>query len=364
MVTSALGATFMPPDDLIIEPSEPILITGASGFIGSMVVANLLDRGFRSLRCFTRPSSSSVRLKALAEQYQGRASIELVQGNLLRREDCLKAVKDAAVIYHLAAGAGEKSFPDAFMNSVVTTRNLLDATLQQNDLRRFVNVSSFTVYANDRKLPGRLLDEACPVESDPRRMRDAYCYAKVKQDELVTEYGVKHGIPYVIVRPGSVFGPGKSQITGRVGIDTFGIFMHLGGKNHIPLTYVSNCADAIVLAGLKSGVEREVFNIIDDELPTSQTFLGLYKRHVRSFRSIYVPHAISYLLFRMWEKYSDWSQGLVPPIFNERRWYAEVKRTTYSNAKLKTRLGWTPKVTMSEGLRMFFESCRETIRHA
>lgn len=351
-------------EDLIIEPNDPILITGATGFIGSMVVASLLERGFRSLRCIFRPSSSLVKLKALADQYQGRANIELVQGNLLRREDCLKVAQDAAVIYHLAAGAGEKSFPDAFMNSVVTTRNLLDAILQQGDLRRFVNISSFAVYANDQKSTGKLLDEACPVESDPRRMRDAYCYAKVKQDELVAEYGDKHGLPYVIVRPGSVFGPGKSQITGRVGIDTFGIFMHLGGKNHVPLTYVANCADAIVLAGLKVGIEGEVFNIVDDELPTSEAFLSLYKRHVRSFGSIYVPHVISYLLFRMWEKYSDWSQGLVPPIFNERRWYAEVKRTSYSNAKLKTRLGWTPRVAMSEGLRMFFESCREINGHA
>jgi nucleoside-diphosphate-sugar epimerase len=98
-------------DDLIVGPDDPILITGATGFIGSRVVASLLDRGFRRLRCFSRPSSSLVNLRELMEQYQGRAEIELVRGNLLRREDCLTATKDIAVIYHLAAGAGEKSFP-------------------------------------------------------------------------------------------------------------------------------------------------------------------------------------------------------------------------------------------------------------
>ena len=55
----------------------------------------------------------------------------------------------------------------------------------------------------------------------------------------------------MIVRPGYVYGQGKSAITGRVGIGSFGIFLHLGGGNRIPLTYVENCADAIVLAGLK-----------------------------------------------------------------------------------------------------------------
>ncbi len=50
--------------------------------------------------------------------------IELLKGNLLSRTDCEAACKNVAVIFHLAAGTGEKSFPDAFMNSVVATRNL------------------------------------------------------------------------------------------------------------------------------------------------------------------------------------------------------------------------------------------------
>lgn len=350
--------------DSIVEQDDPILVTGANGFIGLKVVENLLARGFHRLRCFSRPSSSIGKLEYLIEQYRGRAEIELIRGNLLRWEDCLTAAKDVAVVYHLAAGAGEKSFPDAFMNSVVTTRNLLDATLQQRSLRRFVNVSSFTVYMNDRKPTGRVLDESCPLESDARRISDAYCYAKVKQDELVEEYGKKQGLPYVIVRPGSVYGPGKKQITGRVGIDTFGIFLHLGGGNRIPFTYVDNCADAIVLGGLKPGVEGEAFNIVDDDLPTSRRFLSLYKRNVRAFRSIYVPHAISYLFCRLWEKYSAWSYGQLPLVFSRRRWCAEIKRTSYSNAKLKSRLGWTPKVSMDEGLKRFFEGCMGKSRYA
>lgn len=349
---------------LIIEANDIILITGATGFIGAKLVENLLSRGFRRLRCFSRPSSSMAKLESLVREYHGRAQVEIIKGNLLRREDCLAATKDIAVIYHLAAGAGEKSFPDAFMNSVVTTRNLLDASLQRGSLRRFVNVSSFTVYTNDRKPKGRLLDESCPIEPNPERISDAYCYAKVKQDELVTEYGKKHGISHVIVRPGSVYGPGKKQITGRVGIDTFGVFLHLGGGNPIPFTYVDNCADAIALAGLRVGVEGEVFNIVDDNLPSSRTFLRLYKHNVRQFTSLYVPHTVSYLFCRMWEKYSVWSYGQLPPVFTRRRWHVEMKRTSYSNDKLKTRLGWTPKVSMDEGLNRFFQSCRENSGNA
>src|SRR5438093_11988978 len=136
----------MERDAFIIGPDDPILITGVTGFIGSRLVENLLDRGFRNLRCFARPSSEVARVDALARRRRDGAGVEVIKGNLLSREDCTTATKDVAVIFHLAAGRGEKSFPDAFMNSVVTTRNLLEASLRDTCLRRFVSISSFTVY--------------------------------------------------------------------------------------------------------------------------------------------------------------------------------------------------------------------------
>ena len=353
----------MERDTFIIRSDDPILVTGATGFIGLKVVEGLLNHGFLKVRALARSSGKVARLEAIAARYK-RARVEVLRGNLLSQEDCISATKDVAVIFHLAAGSGEKSFPDAYMNSVVTTRNLLEASLRHTCPQRFVNISSFAVYANTRKPRWRLLDESSPVEKHPERRGDAYCFAKVKQDEIVIEYGKRFGIPYVIVRPGSVYGPGKEAITGRVGIGTFGVFLHLGGSNTIPFTYVDNCAEAIVLAGVKQGVDGEVFNVVDDDLPSSRQFLRLYKRHVRRFGSIYVPHAASYALCYLWEKYSHWSKGQLPPVFNRSRWYAEWKKTRYSNEKVKTRLGWTPKVSINEGLRRYFEGCRERTLHA
>jgi nucleoside-diphosphate-sugar epimerase len=198
-----------------------------------------------------------------------------------------------------------------------------------------------------------------PVEAEPQLRGDPYCFAKVKQDELVREYHRKNGIPYVILKPGYVYGPGNPGITGRVGIDTFGVFLHMGGGNPIPVSYVDNCAEAIVLAGLKPGIDGEIFNIVDDELPSSRTFLQLYKKNVGHFHSIFVPRVISYLFCCLWERYSEWSEGQLPPAFNRRRWHAEWKRTRFTNRKLKTGLGWRPRVNLSEGLIRHFASCRE-----
>jgi 2-alkyl-3-oxoalkanoate reductase len=351
-------------NDPIIRPDEPILITGATGFIGPKVIANLLDRGFHNLICFARPSGDMRKLDAVAERHCVAGKLRVVKGNLLSRDDCAAATKNVKVIFHLAAGGSDKSFPDAVMNSVVATRNLLDESARHGCLRRFVNISSLAVYSNTKNPRGRLLEESSPVEARPHLRGDAYCFAKVQQDEIVADYGRKMGISYVIVRPGYVYGPGRSAISSRVGIDTFGVFLHLGGSNALPFTYVDNCAEAIVLTGLKAGVDGHVFNVVDDDLPSSRQFLRLYKRHVRRFGSLYVPHAVSHALCCLWERYSDWSEGQLPPAFNRRRWHAFWKSTRYSNEKLKSHVGWMPKVSTAEGLRRYFECCQTGVQRA
>jgi nucleoside-diphosphate-sugar epimerase len=350
--------------DVIVTADDRVLVTGAAGFIGPRVLRSLIGHGFRNVRCLVRPSSNTTKLEALSQGQADRARIEVMRGNLLSRDDCARACQDVAVIYHLAAGRGEKMYADAFMNSVVTTRNLVEASLASRGLKRFVTISSFSVYSNRGKARGRLLDESCPVEPHPERRGDAYSFAKLKQDELVMDYGKRFGLPYVIVRPGFVYGPGNEAITGRVGLGTFGIFLHLGGGNKLPLTYVDNCAEAIVLAGVKPEVDGEVFNVTDDDLPSSRQFLGLYKKNVRRFRSVYLPHAMSYLLCWLWEWYSDWSEGQLPRSFNRAVWHCYWKRTCYTNAKIKQRLGWVPKVKATEALARHFESCRQRGLHA
>src|SRR5439155_4597178 len=113
----------------------------------------------RDVRCLVRSSGGSIGMQGVVGSAGRSARIEVIKGNLLSRKDCERACRDVAVVFHLAAGTGEASFPDAFMNSVVTTRNLLDACLEQQCLRRFVNVSSFAVYTNTGMPRWRLLDE-------------------------------------------------------------------------------------------------------------------------------------------------------------------------------------------------------------
>src|SRR5215469_16427809 len=179
--------------EYILSPSDRILITGSNGFIGAKVVEILLGYGFSNLRCFVRPSSNLNRLQRVLD---GAAkSAEIITGDLLSPVDCRKAADGVSVIYHLAAGM-EKSFAGAFMNSALATRNLMDAFLHFGEPKRFVNVSSFAVYSNITLSRGALLDENCPLEDVPQERFDAYGFGKLRQEELVKEYGDVHNLPY------------------------------------------------------------------------------------------------------------------------------------------------------------------------
>jgi nucleoside-diphosphate-sugar epimerase len=194
--------------EFIAPKADRILVTGSNGFIGAKVVEILLEYGFSNLRCFVRPSSRLDRLENTLRRFSAGGSVELVVGDLLSPDDCARAAAGISIVYHLAAGV-DKSFAGAFMNSALSTRNLLDAFLQRGQAKRFVNVSSFAVYSNRTLKRGAPLDETSPLEDAPQERFDAYAFGKLKQEEVVRDYGRTRRLPYVILRPGTVFGPGK-----------------------------------------------------------------------------------------------------------------------------------------------------------
>ncbi len=103
-----------PSDSFIIGPDDRILVTGATGFIGSRVVESLVDRGFRNVVCFARPSSDLSKLEAGIKRPTARdAHRSASRQSPLSRG--LRSGKQGSIRHlSLAAGTGEKSFPDAF----------------------------------------------------------------------------------------------------------------------------------------------------------------------------------------------------------------------------------------------------------
>jgi nucleoside-diphosphate-sugar epimerase len=327
-----------------------VLVTGSNGFLGSALVDRLLAHGEADVRCLVRPASNRSRLQEI-ERRRGVA-LEIVVGSLGSKDAAAKAIEGVSVVYHLAAAMGGPA-ADMFLNTVVGSKNLLEAIAHSGRTIKVVLVSSFGVYGVADLPRGHQVTEGTPLESQPAR-RDLYSQSKLRQEKLFWEYQARYQFPLTVLRPGVIYGPGGNSFSSRVGMNLLGVFLHLGGENVLPLSYVDNCAEAIVIAGRSDAANGQVYNVHDDDLPTCGEYLRRYKREVRPVRSITIPYFALAGISKLVERYHAYSKGQLPAIFTPYKAATSWKGNRFDNAKLKA-LGWSQIVPTEEGLRRTFE---------
>jgi nucleoside-diphosphate-sugar epimerase len=334
-----------------------ILVTGAAGFLGSSVVERLLAHGFTDLRCNIRRSSQIAKLDSLAKQYPS-VNLEYCVANLRYPQDAARAVNGVELIFHLAAGL--KGAPaDLFLDSVAASRNLLEA-IGDRKSTRIVLVSSFAVYGTANLRRGSVLNEDTPLETHPE-WRDNYSHAKLLQEQLFNSYQRRNHFELVILRPGVIYGPESGHFSDRVGLKIGGWRFHVGGSSLLPLSYVQNCAEAVVVAGIHKSSTGTVFNVHDDDLPTSCEYLGAYKKHVKNIRSVFVPYFGMQMLSSLLAKYYHFSKGQLPAVLTPYKVANIWARNRFDNSKLRS-IGWKQIVPTSEALRKTFSSFRQDLQ--
>jgi nucleoside-diphosphate-sugar epimerase len=131
----------------------------------------------------------------------------------------------------------------------------------------------------------------------------------------------------------------------------------MGGSNLVPLSYVVNCAEAIVVAATHPDAVGQVYNVHDDEMPTASQYLRAYKKNVRSLRSVRLPYFLTRFLAGRLEGYQRRSQGQLPAIITRYKAAAAWGGNTFSNAKLRG-LGWRPLVSTQDGMMRTFAYLR------
>jgi len=330
-----------------------ILVTGAGGFLGKSIVERLLAHGQNEVRCMLRDTSKARGLEEIAKRYP-EAKLEFITVNLRNPAEIVPAVAGCDMVIH-AAAALKGSPAEMFMDSAVASRNLLEVIVNELRPMRVVLVSSFGVMGVPELPRSAMVDESTPMERHPE-LRDVYSHSKLRQEQLFWEYREKYGFDLVVLRPGVIYGPGGGHFSNRVGLSLFGRFLHLGGSNLLPLTYVDNCAEAIVVAAL-SGANGQVYNVVDDDLVTSRQYLALYRSKVKPVRSIPVPYFALMWGSQMVERYSQRSKGQLPAIFTPYKTRAMWGGNQFSNAKLKS-IGWRPLISTREGLERAFAAFR------
>jgi nucleoside-diphosphate-sugar epimerase len=212
-------------------------------------------------------------------------------------------------------------------------------------------ISSFGVYGVAGLPKGTTVDEDTPLESHPER-RDHYSHAKLKQERVFQEYRAK-GLPITILRPGVIYGPGGGAMSARVGLRLPGVFLYMGGKNLLPLSYVDNCAEAIVVAAERARFDGDIYNVLDDELVSCDEYLRRYQKEVERLKVVPLPYPMAVAASAAVEWYHRYSQGQLPAILTPYKVKTSWKGNTFSNAKLR-KLGFAPIVSTEDGLARTF----------
>lgn len=324
-----------------------VLLTGATGFVGSHAAEALVRRG-DTVRTLARAGSDTAFVESLG--------VAVVRGDLTDPDALKRAVEGCDVVVHCAAKVGDWGHVDGYRAvNVEGLRHLLDATLGK-PLHRFVHVSSLGVYAARHHYG---TDETEPLPNDHI---DGYTQSKVEAERLALQYHRKQKVPVTILRPGFVYGPRDRMVLPRLvaRLKERSVIYIARGRFALNTTFVGNIADAILLAidAPADVVAGEVFNITDGEFVSKRKFFetvadGLGLKRPRGFPPVPV------FLARMM---ANWREGAFrrankpnPPRITQAQLKFAGLNLDFSIAKARTKLGYAPRVLFDEGMKQALE---------
>jgi nucleoside-diphosphate-sugar epimerase len=132
------------------------------------------------------------------------------------------------------------------------------------------------------------------------------------------------------------------------------VWVRTGGVARLPLTYVENCAEAIVLAAEQPAANGQTFNVIDDEQPSQREYAKRLKTRT-SPMPVILPVPLT--VMRAIATSAEWTNRLVfkrrakiPGLFVPARLEARCRPLSFANQKVKSFLGWSPRYGLNEAL--------------
>lgn len=240
-----------------------ILITGASGFIGSFIVEKALRQGFDTWAAVRKSSSKA---------YLQDERINFIELNLSSKEQLVSQLRDQAFDYVVHAAGVTKCLNKADFRRINTegTKNLVDALLEVGmPLKRFVFISSLSIFGAIKEQ--QPYDEI--RETDTPQPNTAYGKSKLEAEQYLATLGAR--LPYIILRPTGVYGPReKDYFIMAKSIQQHSDFAVGYKRQDITFVYVQDVVQAVFLA-LTRGENGRKFFLSDGQVYQSTTFSDL-----------------------------------------------------------------------------------------
>lgn len=312
-----------------------VLVTGGTGFAGSHLTKKLSDLG-NNVRLLIRHGSKT--------QLHSSIIPEVVIGDIRDINAVRDAVKGVDIVFNLAAAyrtAGIKDI-DYYEINVKGVSNLLKAS-KEFGIEHFVHCSTAGVH-------GHIVDPPASEES-PYNPGDIYQKTKLLGELLARECCDATGIPFTIIRPCAIYGPGDLRLLKLFRLASMRIIPLLGsGQIFYHLIHVNDLIEGFILAAFHPNAKNEVFIIGNDNCYTLNELIDtISNRMGRRGIRVHLPALPFQILGNIVEKICI--PFGVEPLIYRRRVDFFTKSRNFTNIKAKQLLDFKPKIRLIDGLQ-------------
>lgn len=322
-----------------MKPKRKILVTGATGFIGSFLVKELIKQR-EKITILARNSSDP----NIITEFKN-LGIKVVFGDLRIKDSLREAVKDQEIVIH-CAGIHDFEYPELKATNVDGTRNLLEVCWDKN-IKRFIHISSATVFGQVQN----------GTEESECRPESAYAKTKYLGEQIVQEY-MEKGIKSTILRPPIVYGPHKKASLVKWSTYIYrGYFLIFGnGNNHVEIVHVNDLVKVIIAVLNNNNNENKIYTI-SSQTTTMNELTNLIADTLGVRKPKHIPLMIAYpsaLIITFLSKIIGRKSPLTKTnILNMSR----DRSLSFKKATLE--LGYNPIVNKEEGIKKLIDWCRD-----
>lgn len=316
-----------------------ILVTGATGLIGSHLVERLCAQA-RDVRVLVRSTSNLQRLRGL--------DLELAYGDVYNYEAVRQAVKGVDVVYHLAGVMRDWGPRQLFLDvNVVGTEHVCQACVAEG-VARLIHISS--VAATGMEDYAGVKDESAPLLTDSRQ--HVYCYSKAEGERVVQRYVREHGLRVTILRPSYIYGPRELNVGLYIVARLLQRHFYLlpgDGRNYHQMIYVADATWGMELA-LQEQAIGQTYILVGARTTAREVYSALARAMGRR-DVVYVPRVVGRMLGVLLETIYTAARAKRAPLITPFRLGILVNNNAWDGSKAERELGFRHQVELEEGMR-------------